>query len=102
MRSGETDCAVVVQNENISNFAERLGKSSGHIANLDVDVFVDRDQIYLLEMNARFGGGYPFSHIAGVDLPMAIVKWIKREPVTNELVVKEYNKVIQKILVLLI
>ncbi len=96
MRSGETDCAVVVQNENISNFAERLGKSSGHIANLDVDVFVDRDQIYLLEMNARFGGGYPFSHIAGVDLPMAIVKWIKREPVTNELVVKEYNKVIQK------
>ena len=96
MRSGETDCAVVVQDENISNFAKRLAKISGHIANLDVDVFVDGNEVYLLEMNARFGGGYPFSQIAGVDLPTAIVKWIKGEPLTNELMVKKYNNIIQK------
>lgn len=30
----------------------------------------------MLEMNARFGGGYPFSHMAGVDLPQAIVNWL--------------------------
>ena len=26
-----------------------------------------------------FGGGYPFSHLAGVNLPMAIIKWLKNE-----------------------
>ena len=28
-------------------------------------------------MNARLGGGYPFSHIAGTDLPGAIVEWLR-------------------------
>lgn len=96
MRSGETDCAAVVKDKVISEFAERLGKCSGHIGNMDVDVFVDKGDVYLLEMNARFGGGYPFSHLAGVNLPGAIVKWLKGEAITNELTVKEYNKIIQK------
>ena len=33
-------------------------------------------------MNARFGGGYPFSHLAGVNLPKAIVKWLNKEEVS--------------------
>ncbi|MBD5531507.1 MAG: ATP-grasp domain-containing protein [Lachnospiraceae bacterium] len=96
MRSGETDCAAVVRDEAVSHFAERLGKCSGHIGNMDVDVFVDKGEVCLLEMNARFGGGYPFSHLAGVNLPKAIVKWLKGEALTDELTVKEYNRIIQK------
>lgn len=96
MRSGETDCAAVVRDEAVSQFAENLGKYSGHIGNMDVDVFVDKDEIYLLEMNARFGGGYPFSHLAGIDLPKAIVKWLKGEAIADELTVKKYDRIIQK------
>lgn len=96
MRSGETDCAAVVRDEAVSNFAQKLGKCSKHIGNMDVDVFVDNGEVCLLEMNARFGGGYPFSHLAGVNLPMAIIKWLKGEPVTDELTVKEYNRIVQK------
>lgn len=96
MRSGETDCAAVVREKAVSEFAERLGKCSKHIGNMDVDVFVDQGEVYLLEMNARFGGGYPFSHLAGVNLPKAIVKWLRGETVTDELTVKRYNRIIQK------
>lgn len=96
MRSGETDCAMVVNENRISDFAEILGKNTGHIGNLDVDVIVNEKEICLLEMNARFGGGYPFSHLAGINLPMAIIKWLRGTPLTNELQIKKYNRMIQK------
>lgn len=56
-----------------------------HIGNLDVDVFLVNDTPYVLEMNARFGGGYPFSHMAGVNLPLAIVKWLLNESVDSQI-----------------
>ena len=85
MRSGETDCAQIVHNGNIKRIGKRLGNITKHIANLDVDVFYDGKKVYILEMNARFGGGYPFSHMAGVNLPAAIIKWCNHEYVDFEM-----------------
>ncbi len=31
-------------------------------------------------MNCRFGGGYPFSHLSGANLPGAIIKWLNNGP----------------------
>ena len=75
MRSGETDSAVTVENEALQQLGARLGRSLRHRGNLDVDVFDCQGVFYVLEMNARFGGGYPFSHCAGADLPLALVLW---------------------------
>lgn len=75
MRSGETDCAVTVDFPEMVSLGERISKALGHIGNLDMDVFWSDGKPYVLEMNARFGGGYPFSHMAGVDLPRAIAAW---------------------------
>ena len=82
MRSGETDCAMVVDSARLESLGKRLAGLLKHRVNLDVDVFETGDQVYVLEMNARFGGGYPFSHMAGVDLPRAIISWLegKNEP----------------------
>ena len=85
MRSGETDCAEIVDSKILSEIGEKLGKITGHIANLDVDVFYDGNKVFILEMNARFGGGYPFSHLSGVNLPLAIVKWCKGEKVNKSI-----------------
>ncbi len=85
MRSGETDIAKTVNSPEIFDVARRISLLSRHIANLDMDVFMVGDKPYVLEMNARFGGGYPFSHIAGCDLPRAIVSWCRGEDVEHTL-----------------
>lgn len=77
MRSGETDCAVTVNDAELSALGETLSTHLHHISNLDVDIFKSDGATYVLELNARFGGGYPFSHQAGVDLPYQIVKWLE-------------------------
>ncbi|WP_144512353.1 ATP-grasp domain-containing protein [Bacillus sp. FJAT-22090] len=81
MRSGETDCAVTISHHDLEMVGKRLSMKTEHIGNLDVDVFVVNGVSYILEMNARFGGGYPFSHLAGVNLPKAIISWLKKETV---------------------
>ena len=85
MRAGETDIAEIVDNEYIENELIRLGKKTCHIGNLDCDVFLEGDKVYILEMNARFGGGYPFSHLAGVNLPLAIINWVYNKDVTKDI-----------------
>lgn len=79
MRSGETDCAKTEDSPQLKKLGESLAKNMGHIGNLDTDVFLVGERPYILEMNARFGGGYPFSHMAGVNLPKALIKWLKNE-----------------------
>jgi carbamoyl-phosphate synthase large subunit len=79
MRAGETDCAVTLENAELRRLGETLGRRLGHVGNLDCDVFLAGAGFSVLEMNPRFGGGYPFSHIAGVDLPACLIAWASGE-----------------------
>ncbi len=85
MRAGETDSAVTVDEPEIKALGERLAAIFRHPGNVDVDVFKTEHGAYILEMNARFGGGYPFSHMAGADLPQAIVNWLRGIDVSADL-----------------
>lgn len=85
MRSGETDAAIITENEKITKIGRIISEKLKHPANLDADIFLVDDTPYLLEMNARFGGGYPFSHVAGVNMPLAIVRWLKGKEVSPAL-----------------
>lgn len=76
MRSGETDAAITIDEPTLKELGKKLGTLSKHRGVLDIDVFYDGNQAIILDMNARFGGGYPFSHIAGADIPRAIVNWL--------------------------
>lgn len=78
MRAGETDIAEIVNNQPFLKTGTILSKELRHIANLDVDCFMDESgTVYVLELNCRFGGQYPFSHLAGVDFPRQIIEWIE-------------------------
>ncbi len=82
MRSGETDAAVIVDIPELDRLAIKISNLLEHIGNLDVDVLFDGEKYYVLEMNARFGGGFPFSYLAGADFPGILIKMAKGEAVT--------------------
>lgn len=96
MRSGETDTAITIENELLKKTGEKLSNTLHHIGNLDTDAFIVDGKVYVLEMNARFGGGYPFSHMAGVDLPKAIVTWLEGEEIDKEILIAQNSVISQK------
>lgn len=86
MRSGETDIAELVDEPVIKDTLFKLGSVTKHIANMDCDVFLVDGKPYILEVNARFGGGYPFSHMGGCNLPQAIVNWVEGKEISKDLI----------------
>lgn len=86
MRSGETDIAELVDEPAIKDTLFKLGSVTKHIANMDCDVFLVDGKPFVLEMNARFGGGYPFSHMGGCNLPLAIVNWVEGKEVSQKMI----------------
>jgi len=83
MRAGETDKAITVDNNELSKIGRCLGENLHHIGNLDCDVLERNGEYYVLELNPRFGGGYPFSYEAGVNFPKAIIKWLLGEDIDD-------------------
>ena len=84
MRAGETDKATTVNSEELRRIGQVIGSNLGHIGNLDCDILEMDGKFYILELNPRFGGGFPFSYQAGVNLPKAIINWVKGEPFDND------------------
>ena len=85
MRAGETDQAETVRHPAALALGERLGHALGHVGPLDVDLFVDGDELTVLELNPRFGGAYPVSHLAGADFPRKILAMLRGERVEPDL-----------------
>lgn len=97
MRAGETDKAVTVDLPTIRKMGEQIGRELKHIGNLDVDIMQRANGDYcVLELNPRFGGGFPFSYEAGVNMPKAIIEWIKGNKVDSSILQPEYNRMFSK------
>ena len=96
MRSGETDKAVSIIDEKLENIGIQISKHIKHIGSLDCDIFLTKDKIYVLELNSRFGGGYPFSHEAGINTAAIYVEWLKGNKNVNHLNNYEANRLFAK------
>jgi carbamoyl-phosphate synthase large subunit len=78
VRAGEVAKAVTVRSQPLERMAadvcERL---PGAFGALNVQLFLDarRDEVQVIELNARFGGGYPLSWQAGARFP----RWMLEE-----------------------
>lgn len=97
MRAGETDKAVTRDIPEVRDMGRKIGEALRHIGNLDVDIMQRANGEYcVLELNPRFGGGFPFSYEAGVNMPKAIIQWVKGETVDSAMLVPEYNRMFAK------
>lgn len=97
MRAGETDKAVTRDLPEVREMGRRIGEALKHIGNLDVDIMQRANGDYcVLELNPRFGGGFPFSYEAGVNLPKAIIQWVKGEMVDSSILNPAYDKMFAK------
>lgn len=78
MRGGETSSAITVEAKPFRKLAQTLAGYSKHKGLIDTDVICDDSgDLWVIDINPRFGGGYPFSHYAGANVPGLYVRWLE-------------------------
>ncbi|MFP8953872.1 ATP-grasp domain-containing protein [Natrialbaceae archaeon A-arb3/5] len=85
MRAGETDKAVSVHDRNLIEVGLKVAKDLSQVGPLDVDCFYDGDDVYVMELNSRFGGGYPLTHIAGGDFTGLAIEFAENELLSDRI-----------------
>lgn len=73
MRAGETDKAVSCCSRELIDFGYKFAATMKIFGPIDADVIVDKDGPKLLEINPRFGGGYPLAHLCGMNFTQLLV-----------------------------
>ena len=74
MRAGETFKSVSVHDKIIEGLVERVCKTLMFKGPIDIDIMEMDGDFYILEVNPRFGGGYPHAYQCGVNFPALISK----------------------------
>lgn len=75
VRAGEVNKGVTHKNEIVDYVKDRLSHIEGAIGCLTMQFFFNREtkKIIGIEINPRFGGGYPLSYLAGANYPKYII-----------------------------
>lgn len=75
MLAGNTDIATSVASAPFVPVVAKLGELLQSTASLDVNFRENAaGEPLIIDINPRMGGGYPFSHSAGADLPGALIR----------------------------
>ncbi len=76
VRGGETNKGITCKNKLVKIVQDKLNIIEGARGCLTLQVFLDKESedIYGIEINPRFGGGYPLSYLAGANYPAWIIQ----------------------------
>ena len=77
-RLGETEQAETVQDDELTCLGMQVANVLGCVGPMDVDfIRGSGGEPTILDVNLRFGGGYPVSHLAGADFPGVLMRLLR-------------------------
>ena len=85
VRAGEINKGLTCKNEIVSLLKDKLEYIEGAVGCLTTQVFLGKSsgRMVGIEINPRFGGGYPLSYLAGANFPgWLISEYILNKPVS--------------------
>lgn len=78
MRAGETDKAISVKNTEVLKEVKKISNIKGVKGPIDIDVFLaDNGEVFINEINPRFGGGHPHAYGCGINFMQLILNNLK-------------------------
>lgn len=80
MRAGESESATTREAEALGDLPARLSRLIRHPGVCGVDLIASGGRFRILDVNLRFTGDYPFHHLAGADVPAALLAWAAGRP----------------------
>lgn len=86
VRAGEVNKGVTKKNFIVSEFNKKLAHIDGARGCLTIQVFLHKaeDKIIGIEINPRFGGGYPLTYLAGANYTQwAIQEYLLNQSIQN-------------------
>lgn len=89
VRAGEISKGVTRKNNIIKEFKDKFSFLDGAFGCLAIQVFCHKktEKVLGIEINPRFGGGYPLSYLAGANYPLWLIMecfYNKDIPIYNE------------------
>lgn len=76
MRAGESDTATTVNPDLLGDLPQRLSQLTRHVGIWGFDFLMNDGHPVIIDVNPRFTGDYPFQHIAGANVPAALLAWM--------------------------
>jgi len=76
IRAGVADKEVTVYDMKMIDYIRNLIGKLKLYGPGDIDLIKRRNEYVILEINPRFGGGYPLSHAVGANFPKKVIKLI--------------------------
>ena len=74
MRAGETEKSISVRIPELTELVTKAVTALSLIGPIDIDVFRWNGKFYVLEINPRFGGGYPHAWNCGISFPKYLLE----------------------------
>jgi len=83
-RGGEVSKGITVKNDKLMSLAAKVAeKLPGARGPLNIQCFVGANgAVAFIEMNARFGGGFPLANRAGAKFPLWLLETLLERPST--------------------
>lgn len=85
VRGGEVERAITIKHRHLHSIVEKLVEQMMPFGVINVQFIFDesKQRYILMEINPRFGGGYPLAYYAGANYPKMLIKILAGEEIEH-------------------